>query len=235
MSPVHAQPDTDWRRRSRRRTLILVSAAVACLAAGLLLTLGDKSPTNGQGHTDLDHVVVLAAWALIGAGYLFAHFRPRRETDAAILARADVLSAKRARMLLLNAGFVGFALTPLSVFEALRLKADASVVDRLFDAVLFLGPAAVTVALITGFTFSRSVGAAVEDELTSANRSDAIRLGFAAALAVGAAGYVAALLRPEWALAAVPLTLGVGVTVAGLRFAQLEQRAADGADEALGG
>jgi hypothetical protein len=153
-------------------------------------------------------------------------WRPRKPFDAvAVRPKAEAFQAKRWRLLLLLAGYVSLVMAPLAAYETLQLRPDATLVDRLFDLVLFLAPCALTLGLMTTGIYSKAWGRVVDDELTASHRARAFGTGFAVALVAGAAGVAAILFEPTWAPAALPVVIGLGVAASATRFALLERAA----------
>jgi hypothetical protein len=227
MSPVHTDPAL---QPGLRRNLWLWALVVAGsgLAGGLLFAWLGPDRASAKGPT-IAHAVALVGWAAMGLGFAWMRWRPRKAYDrAAARARIEAFQAKRWVWLVAMSLFIALLLTPLAIWQAVRPDAADTPIDRLFDAGLFLGPCALTLGMMTTAIYSREWGAVVDDELTAAHRSSAFGLGFVALLVAGATAYVTALLRPEWALAALPPVVGAPVVVAALRFALLERAAAQG-------
>src|SRR6185312_409102 len=97
------------------------------------------------------------------------------------------------------AGYVAFMLVPLTAYEALAVKPATTPIDRLFKAVLFLAPCALTLGVMTSGIYSRAWGALVDDELTASHRTRAFSLGFGVVAAIGGAAMLASFFRPDLA------------------------------------
>lgn len=225
MSPVQTDPAPEPHLR-RNLWIWGVATLGSGLAGGLLFAWldGDHSPVGG---TTFAHGLAISAWVLLALGFMWMRWRPRKAYDrAAVRARTEAFQAKRWIWLVMMSVFIAFMLLPLAIWEAVRPDPTATTIDRLFEATLFLGPCALTLGMMTTAIYSREWGAVVDDELTDAHRSSAFGIGFVTLLAVGAAAYVTALLRPDLALAALPPVIAAPVVVAALRFALLERAAA---------
>lgn len=228
MSGLTTDADELVRSAGRRKIIAIGVAAGLFVAAAMILTALSLADPAHWGGSDPSRLLILAIWGAIFAAYAVQRYRPAPPYDSETLMRprAEAFQTKRARLLMLNAMFVGLAMTPLMVMIVTDLKPTATVVDRLYDAVVFLAPCAVTLGLMTGLAHSKAVGAAVDDELTAANRARALGLGFAVFAGLSALALIIAMLRPAWALAASVPPIGLGVAAAGARFARLEQTSA---------
>ncbi|HEX8644871.1 MAG TPA: hypothetical protein VF702_13255 [Allosphingosinicella sp.] len=91
---------------------------------------------------------------------------------------------------------------------------------------LFLS-AVLLVLLITGGALlrSRNVRNLLNDDVTRANRSEALRLGFIATMLGGMTLYVISLFEPVSGREAIHLLMTVGIAGALIRFGYLERRA----------
>jgi len=225
MKPVTAGPSPEV--PLGRGRLVRNAAIVACalaLAGGIaLLALKPKGEFLGDNG---DYLVMLAAWGLLALVYAWNRYRPRAPYGAASRPKTEAFQAKRWRLLLLCVGYLALLVVPISVSQGLRPDPAATPVKHIFFCVLFLAPCALVVGLMTSAIYSKAWGAAVDDELTLANRAGAFRWGFMTLLGAGGLAYVAALFHPDWALALLPAVMGLGVAAAGLRFALLERAAA---------
>jgi hypothetical protein len=205
-----------------------LAVAGSGLAGGLIFVWLGRDHTPA-GRPELAHELALASWAVIGLAFAWMRYRPRKAYDrAAVSSRAESFQTKRWWLLMLLTAYIALLLIPLAVWQSLRPDPRDTGIDRLFDAMLLVVPCALTLGLMTTAIYSRQWGAVVDDELTAVHRASAFRLGFIALLAVGAAAYLTALLRPEWALAALPPVISAPVAVAALRFTLLERAAAKG-------
>ena len=235
MSPAQnhtrsGDPDSvaaEIRREEQRKRLILLGLAALAGAAAVVAFLLSPGQSAETGMSETGHILVLAAWLVICVAFAFNRFRPRApyDSETAMRPRSEMFQAKRWRLLFTISLFVAVVLVPLSAIESLRPIAGGSAWDRLYFAVLLLGPCGLLIGVMTGGAYSRAVGAAVDDELTDAHRASAFRTGFGMFAASGFAAYVTALFRPDWAIATLPAVLGLGLAAAGLRFALLERAA----------
>ena len=225
MSPVH--PPIEPTRTSRvRRPLLWCGAFLLAATLGVLVSL----PGPSRARDDQADLLVLVSWVAIAGAYAWMRFRPRKPYGDAARPKAEAFQAKRARLLILCAGYLGLVVTPMVIFETLTRLPHASVADRLFYAAMFLGPCGLVLGLVTTGIYSRQWSALVDDELSLTHRLSAIRTGFWVFAALGAPALVVSLLRPEWAVAAIPTVAGPAVAAAGFQFALLELAAA-GSDE----
>jgi hypothetical protein len=225
MSPVHPPIEPPRPRRVRRPLFWL---AIFLLAAALAVLVA--IPGRSQARDDQADLVVLASWAVIAGAYAWMRFRPRQPYRDSARPRAEAFQAKRARLLILCAGYLALVMTPLEIWETLTHLARASLADRLFYAAIFIGPCGLVLGLVTTGIYSRQWSALVDDELSLAHRLSALRTGFWVFAGLGAVALVAALLEPQWAVAAIPAVAGPAIAATGARFALVELAAA-GADE----
>lgn len=224
MSPIPQLSDAPAPRRSRTLMLWAAVVGIAGMAGGgAFMAL---VPGRSQVRDDQADLLVLGTWFVIGAAYAWMRWRPRKPYDAvAVRRKTEAFQAKRWRLMLLLAAYVGVVLTPLTGFEALEVTAATSWIDRLFKAVLFLAPCGVMLGVMTSGIYSRAWGAVVDDELTASHRARAFSLGFGVAVAAGALALLAVMFRPDLGPAALPAVIGLGVAAAGARFALLERAA----------
>jgi len=227
MSPVQTDPALE--PALRRNLWIWGLVVLGCgLAGGLLFMWLGRARASAAAPT-VSHVLTIGAWAALALVVAWMRWRPRKAYDrATVRARAEAFQAKRWLWLVMQSAFIALLLIPLAVWQATNPDPSDTPIDRLFEATLFLGPCALALGMMTTAIYSREWGAVVDDELTAAHRASAFGLGFVTLLAAGAAAYITALLRPEWALAALPPVVGAPVVVAALRFALLERAAAQG-------
>jgi hypothetical protein len=225
-SPV-ATIDRRWVNRKAR--LLLILAALFAIGAGVAAVSIHSDDKAGSGISEINRGVVLGAWCLIALAYAINRFRPRSaDSEAAMRPKAEAFSVKRSNLLIATSLFVALGATPIAAMDSVHRPPNGTIVDALFVAVILVGPCGVLIGLMTGGIYSKALGAAADDELTSANRADAFRLGFAVFVVAAIIAYVGALIRPDWAPAMIPAVLGLGVAAMGLRFARLEQVAARG-------
>ena len=209
-----------------RRVLTIWACAAVCMAAFTLDMLHKPDRPDTPSSLQGPHLVMIGVWAALGAVYAWMRWRPRKAYDAAaVRPRAEAFQAKRWRLLLALGGYVGLLLTPLAAYEAMRLRPDVTVIDRLFDLTLFLGPCALTLGVMTSGIYSKQWGRVVDDELTASHRARAFAAGFGVAVCVGGAGVAAILFQTAWAPATLPIVIGLGVATAATRFALLERAA----------
>lgn len=209
-----------------RRTLAVWAATAACMAAFAWDMLTTPQHPDTPGTLETTHLIILGVWAGLGLVYAWMRWRPRKPYDpAAVRPKAEAFQVKRWRLLLALAVYIGLVMTPYAAFKALSLRPNATVIDRLFDLVLFLGPCALTLGVMTSVIYSKAWGRVVDDELTASHRARALEAGFAVAIAVGAAGVSAMLFEATWAPAALVAVIGLGVAAAAVRFALLERAA----------
>lgn len=222
------QPDPALEPRLRRNLWIwgLVTLGSGLGGGLLFMWLGDAR--TGAG-VSIAHAVSIAAWVVLAGVFAWQRWRPRKSYDrTALRARTEAFQAKRWLWLVIASVFIALFLVPVAVWEGMRPEPGETPIDRLFKAILFLGPCALTLGMMTTTIYSRQWSDVVDDELTAAHRARAFGLGFVVLLVVGAAAYVTALLQPAWALAALPPVVGAPVVAAALRFALLERAAAQG-------
>jgi len=223
-----SQPDLvpPGRFGASRRVLTISACAAVCIAAFVWDMLQKPQHPDTPSSLQTPHLVMLGVWAGLGLVYAWMRWRPRKAYDAvAVRPKTEAFQAKRWRLLLLLAGYVGLLATPFAAYEAMQLKSDATAIDRLFDLVLFLGPCALTLGLMTSGLYSKAWGRVVDDELTANHRSRAFGTGFAIVMATGAVALAAVLFQASWAPAALISVLGPGVAAAAIRFALLERAA----------
>jgi hypothetical protein len=224
----HTLPTDDLlRRETRRNRIFLLAAAAAAFAVAALALLFDHDRSIEPGASDASHLVIVGVWVVIAAAFLVRRYWPRSPYDqeATMRPRSERFQGKRWRLLLLISTFVGVVLTPLAMVESLRPIATGSVADRLYFAVMMLGPCGLLVGVMTGGAYSRAVGAAVDDELTDAHRASAFKAGFIVFTLTGFAAYLVALFQSTWAIACLQAVLGLTLAAAGARFALLERAA----------
>ncbi|HEY1750917.1 MAG TPA: hypothetical protein VGG29_06620 [Caulobacteraceae bacterium] len=224
MSPAHTPIDPPRTRRNRP----LIWGALLLMSIGLgLFAVSSGGPDTRE---DQAHLVVLGSWVVLAGAYAWMRFRPRKPYGDAARPKSEAFQRKRARLLILCAGYLALVVTPMEIWQSLTSLAHASTVDRIFYAAMFIGSSALVLGLVTTGIYSRQWSALVDDELSLANRLAAFRAGFWVFAGLGATALVVSFLRPEWAVAAIPAVAGPAVAAAGLRFALLE-RAAAGSDE----
>jgi hypothetical protein len=138
--------------------------------------------------------------------------------------QAEHLSRRRARMLPFLAVIY---LTQQATFFSGQAPAGVREVDHVKISAWLVLSLVMLLALATnGFWFrSKEVRDLIDDELTRAHRSDAMRVGFLAAM-LGAIGlYVVTMFEVVTAREAIHVILSLGLAAAFVRFGMLERRA----------
>ena len=145
-------------------------------------------------------------------------------TDISTMEEAERLSRKRARLLPFLAIIY---LTQQATFFAGDAPPGVRSVDHVKVGAWLVLSAMLVLAIATnGFWFrSKEIRGLIDDELTRANRSEAMRVGFIAAMLGGIALYVVAMLAPVSGREAVHVILSIGIGAALVRFGMLERRA----------
>ena len=221
-------PPANPGRWSQRRVIGLAAVLTGLAGFAVLMLSPDHGGPASRGEELATHLVVLAAWCLIlPLAFAWNRYLRRTAYDQEATARpaAETFQSKRYWLLIVIALYIGAVMTPVVADMAAHLSPATTVVDRLFDAVLLLGPCALAVGLMTSAIYPKSMGRAIDDELTAQHRARAFNFGFGVFLASGGAGFAAALLQPAWALPAAPIVIGVSVSAMALRFALLERAA----------
>ena len=138
---------------------------------------------------------------------------------------ADRLGRKRARMLpLLGIIFI----TQQATFFAQPDRADLTrTVDHVKVSAWLVLTLVLLAALWTGgfWLRKREVRALMDDEVTRANRANALSLAFLLSMLTAVALYVVAMIEPVGIKLALHTIVSVGITAALFRFALLERRA----------
>ena len=137
---------------------------------------------------------------------------------------ADRLSRRRARMFPLLAML--FLVQQASYLSA-RIEDGARTVDTVKISAWLVLSVVLLVALMTGGAWlrSRAVRELLNDEVTRANRLDALRAGFVATMVAGIGAYFVTMFEPVTGRDSIHLMMTVGIAAALLRFGQLERRA----------
>ncbi|MCW3837492.1 hypothetical protein ACFQ1E_14990 [Sphingomonas canadensis] len=141
------------------------------------------------------------------------------------LAEAEMLGRRRARM--------WPALSAIFLFQQMVFFAhpDAGQPQRMVEWVRVSAWLMLTLVLIAAlwsggyWVKRRAVRALMNDEVTRANRADALALGFLLAMLAAVALYVAAMFEPVPVRAALHVVLSTGIASALIRFGLLERRA----------
>jgi hypothetical protein len=137
---------------------------------------------------------------------------------------ADRLTRRRARAM--PALAVIFLSQQISYFAG-QLEDGTRTVDHLKVAAWLVLSIVMLLGLATGgFWFRpKNVRALMDDEVTRANRAEAFRVGFLAAMIAAIALYFVTLFEPVGGREAIHILMTVGIAAALLRFGLLERRA----------
>ena len=137
---------------------------------------------------------------------------------------ADRLSRRRARMLPVLAVIF---ITQQSSFFISQVEDGARTVDRVGIGAWLILSVVLLLALTTNGFWSkpRAIRALLDDEVTRANRANALRVGFIAAMLAGLTLYVITLFEPVNAREAIHVVMTVGLAAALLSFGAAERRA----------
>ena len=145
-------------------------------------------------------------------------------TDRSMAERVDFLSRRRARILPLLA--VIYLSQQATFFSALDPAGHESARTVKIGAWLLLSVVLLAALTTKGFWFERRhVRDMIDDENTRANRLDAIRYGFIAAMLTAMGIYFWVQVEPLTAMGTIHLILSAGLGVALIRFGFLERRA----------
>lgn len=138
---------------------------------------------------------------------------------------ADRLSRRRARMLpMLAVIFLG---QQASYFSGGGSDLGSRTVDHLKISAWLALSVVLLAALTTGgfWLRSREVRVLLDDEVTRANRADALRLGFIVTMVAAIALYFITLYEPVGGREAIHILMTAGIAAALVRFGMLERRA----------
>jgi hypothetical protein len=145
-------------------------------------------------------------------------------TDRTAAERADFLSRRRARTL--PALVVIYLSQQVTFFSALDDGRHVSAQSVKIGAWLVLSAVLLAALTTKSFWFQpREVREMIDDEGTRANRLDAIRYGYIAAMLTAMAIYFWVQVEPLTAMETIHLILSAGLGVALIRFGFLERRA----------
>jgi hypothetical protein len=145
-------------------------------------------------------------------------------TDRTAAERADFLSRRRARMLPILA--VLYLSQQVTFFSALDPAGHESARAVKIGAWLLLSAVLLAALTTKGFWLQpREVRDLIDDENTRANRLDAVRYGYVAAMLMAMIIYFWAQFDPLSAMETVHLVLSAGLGIALVRFGFLERRA----------
>jgi hypothetical protein len=145
-------------------------------------------------------------------------------TDRTAAERADFLSRRRARMLPILA--VLYLSQQVTFFSALDPAGHESARAVKIGAWLLLSAVLLAALTTKGFWLQpREVRDLIDDENTRANRLDAVRYGYVAAMLMAMIIYFWAQFDPLSAMEAVHLVLSAGLGIALVRFGFLERGA----------
>lgn len=144
--------------------------------------------------------------------------------DTDEIERADRLSRRRARMLPVLA--VIFIAQQASYFSG-RVEDGARSVDHVKIAAWLVLSTVLLLALTTGgfWLQPRQMRRLLNDEVTRANRTEALRTGFIATMVGAIALYFLGMFEPVGGREAIHLLMTIGIAAALLRFGYLERRA----------
>jgi hypothetical protein len=144
--------------------------------------------------------------------------------DRTAAKRADYLSRRRARMLPVLA--VLYLSQQVTFFSALDTAGHESARAVKIGAWLVLSAVLLAALTTKGFWLQpREVRELIDDENTRANRMDAIRYGYIAAMLSAMVIYFWVQVEPLTAMETIHLILSAGLGVALVRFGLLERRA----------
>lgn len=145
-------------------------------------------------------------------------------TDRTAAERAEILSRRRARMLPALAAI--YLSQQVTFFSALDPAGHESARTVKIGGWLLLSAILLAALTTKGFWFHpREVRNLIDDENTRANRMDAIRYGFIAAMLMAMIAYFWVQIDPLTAMETVHLVLSAGLGAALVRFGFLERRA----------
>jgi hypothetical protein len=145
-------------------------------------------------------------------------------TDRTAAERADFLSRRRARMLPILA--VLYLSQQVTFFSALDPAGHESARAVKIGAWLLLSAVLLAALTTKGFWLQpREVRDLIDDENTRANRLDAVRYGYVAAMLMAMIIFFWAQFDPLSAMETVHLVLSAGLGIALVRFGFLERRA----------
>lgn len=132
---------------------------------------------------------------------------------------AERLSGRRARMLPVLAIF--FLMQQASYVSGMRA------VDHVKIAAWLVLSTVLLLVLTTGGSWFRSkrIRALMDDEVTRANRAEALRVGFIATMIAAIGFYFLSLCEPISGRQAIHFLMSVGIAAALVRFGYLERRA----------
>ena len=146
-------------------------------------------------------------------------------TEVSNMEKADRLVRRRARLLPVLA--IVFIAQQAAFFVVTPVRESLRTVDYVqAGAWMFLSLVLILVVATGGFLFhSAQVRALVNDESARAHRTEAMRVGFLAAMAAAILLYGVTLLEPVAAREAIHIVMTAGLAAALLRFGHLERRA----------
>ena len=145
-------------------------------------------------------------------------------SDRTAAERADYLSRRRARVLPMLA--ILYFTQQVSFFSALDPDGHESARTVKIGAWLILSAVLLAALTTKGFWLQpREVRELIDDENTRANRLDAIRYGYIAAMLAAMAIYFWVQIEPLTAMETIHLILSAGLGAALIRFGFLERRA----------
>jgi len=95
----------------------------------------------------------------------------------------------------------------------------------LMIAIGLLTMVVVTLMMLMGVGYPRTIRPAMDDELSRAQRTKAIESGFLTSCVGGTAAFAAGLIEPRWAVLALPFVVTGSIAAAAVHFAMLDRRA----------
>ena len=144
--------------------------------------------------------------------------------EGSVSERADLLSRRRARMLPVLAIIY---ITQQASYLTIRSGPAHRAVDQVkISAWLFLSAVLLAAIVTNGFWLQpREVRSMIDDEVTRANRTDAMRFGFIFAMLTCLAIYFITMFEPVDGRDAVHIVMSNGLGAALIRWGWLEYRA----------
>jgi hypothetical protein len=214
----------DLRRRARRRELLFVLVACATITTAL-----------GVGFSVRDQplrrviALVFGAEALVGAVGLTAAWWATRFPPGALTARMTLRQSDRvqrlmSRLYLFYPILIGLFAFDWALLVHRVLKGGWRVLDVTEGVVLTFGVIAY-VAALTGWGVNRMNRLIYDEELFRSFRTRGYIAGFWSIMAGLPLILALGLTRPAWAVEALPILIGVGISVPALTIALLNRRA----------
>jgi hypothetical protein len=215
----------DLGRRAKRRELLIL--LVGCAAGATFLGL--SLPMIGQPLRWQPIALLFAAVALVGAVGMTAAWWVTRFPPGALTARWTLRQSDRAQRLMSRLYLFYPILVGLIAFDATLLlhrvlKGGWRVLDVTDGVVLGFNAIAFLLAL-TGWNVDRMTRLIYDEELFRSFRSRGYIAGFWSIMAGLPLVLALGLARPAWAVEALPLLIGVGISVPAVTIALLNRRA----------